>query len=401
MARPLKIKIVLAPDSFKGSLSAVEAARAMERGIHSVSPGWRCEKIPLADGGEGTVRALLEANGGILKKTRVSGPKGSMIEAEWGWLPDQKTAVLEMAQASGLVLVPEKERNPLLTSTYGTGQMMLQALSHGCRAMIIGVGGSATNDLGSGMAQALGIRFYDDLDREIEEPMNGTLLSRVRRIDYSGLPPALSQCDIRVAVDVDNPLLGPGGASYTYGPQKGASTEICEQLESNMAHLAALLASDHRDIRDLPGAGAAGGLGGGLVAFAGAELASGASIVLDAVRFEERIASAQFIFTGEGKLDRQTARGKTIAAVCAAAARAGVPVVALVGQLDAAASVLADIGVRAAFSICRGPMQAQLALRKAGSLLTAISAQVTSLIVLSGEVCETTEQGKILPFESS
>lgn len=329
------MKVVIAPDSFKEALSADEAARAIARGVRAAIPEAEIDRIPMADGGEGTVRALIEATGGQYHASNVTGPLGLPVTAEWGMLGDDtRTAILEMAAASGLALVPEKQRNPERTTTLGTGQLVTAALDAGARKIIVGIGGSATNDGGTGAAQVWNIRFLDVDGNELASGMTGGDLQRIARIDMTPRDPRLNSVPIRVACDVNNPLTGPSGAAAIYGPQKGATPKQVQRLDAGLGHLADVIQRDlHRNIRDFPGAGAAGGLGAGLVAFAGAEIAPGIDLILEATRFAERIAGADLILTGEGRLDRQSTMGKTIAGIARCAGRLNIPVIALAGQL--------------------------------------------------------------------
>ncbi|MCR4438566.1 MAG: glycerate kinase [bacterium] len=362
------MKIVVAPDSFKGSLSALQICEAMERGIKRVLPEAEVVKIPMADGGEGTVQALVSSTGGHIEKITVVGPLGEPVEAEYGILGDGQTAVIEMAAASGLPMVPVAKRNPVLTTTFGTGQLMRAALARGCRQLIVGIGGSATTDCGTGMAQALGVRFYSSDGSEITDYMCGGLMAEVARIDLAGRLPALLQATVTVACDVDNPLLGPRGAVMTYSRQKGATDEQLALLEANMTHLIGVVEKTiGRSVRDVPGAGAAGGLGAGLIAFANATLRPGVSLVLQASRFAERIRGASFILTGEGKVDFQTAYGKTISGVAAEAQKQGIPVIVLAGTVEEEAENLYERGVVSLFSTCPGPMSIEEAMAQAAT----------------------------------
>lgn len=376
------MRIIVAPDSFKGSLDAFRVCKAIEAGIKNVSDKIVVEKVPMADGGEGTVQALVHATGGSFHTTKVMGPLGTDVDAEWGMLGDGTTAVLEMAAASGLPLVPPDLRNPMETTSYGTGQLIRAAIDHGADTILLGIGGSATSEFGCGMAQALGVRFFDSDGTEIKEPINGRLIGAIQGIDLSAVPEAVKKCNIQVACDVDNPLLGPRGAVYTYSPQKGADEKMCRVLEDNMSRLAETVAGLLRDVRDLPGAGAAGGMGGGLVAFFDALLRPGVEIVLEAVNFSDKINGADLIITGEGKLDRQTIFGKTIAGVARTARSAGVPVVALAGQVDVDGRMLDGIGVVSAFSICSGPMDLGEAMSRTKELLAKTSEQLVRLLLL-------------------
>ncbi|MGQ9851944.1 MAG: glycerate kinase [Candidatus Oleimicrobiaceae bacterium] len=364
------MKIVVAPDSFKGSLSAAEICDAMERGIKRALPTAEVVKIPMADGGEGTVQALVSSTGGRIEKSTVVGPLGKELEAEYGILGDGQTAVIEMAAASGLPLVPLAQRNPVLTTTFGTGQLIRAALARGCRRLIVGIGGSATTDCGAGMAQALGVRFFDRDGKEITDYMSGGLMGEVASIDLSGVMPELLSATVTVACDVDNPLLGPRGAVMTYSRQKGANDEQLALLEANMTHFIGVVERTiGRSVRDVPGAGAAGGLGAGLIAFANAALRPGVSIVLEASRFAERIKGAAFVLTGEGKVDFQTAYGKTISGVAAEAQKQQIPVIVLAGAVEQQAENLYERGVASLFSICSAPMTLEHAMAHTAALV--------------------------------
>ena len=327
----MNLRVIVAPQSFKGSADAVAVASAIARGVRRAWPSAHIEEMPLADGGEGTVRALVTATNGSLRTSRVHDPLGREIDAEWGVLGDGTTAVLEMAAASGLPLLKPNERDARITSTRGTGELILAAAASGAHRIVIGIGGSATNDGGAGMARAFAYRF---LDREGNElPEGGAALIRLGRIDGQ-TDPRLVRPSIEVACDVRNPLLGPEGASAIYGPQKGATPEIVRELDAALARFADVVeAFVGRPIRDVAGAGAAGGLGAGLLAFLDARLVSGAELVLRTVRFDERLVGADLVVTGEGRIDRQSGYGKLTGAVAAAARRAGVPVTAVAGSL--------------------------------------------------------------------
>ncbi len=327
------MKIIVAPDSFKESLPAAEAAAAIARGLARARRDARIELVPMADGGEGTVDALLAATGGSRHTARVAGPLGDPVQAVWGLLGDGSgTAVLEMASASGLALVPPDRRDPAAASTLGTGQLILACLAAGARRVLIGIGGSATNDGGAGAAQAIGVRFFDGLGRLLPDGIGGGRLDEVTRIDLSRRHPDIGRVPITVACDVDNPLCGPRGASAVFGPQKGAGPDLVARLDRNLAHLADLVEQAlGRRLRDIPGTGAAGGLGFGLLAFFDAGMRPGVEIVIEAAGLRERIRGADLVVTGEGRIDRQSMMGKVIAGVGRAAREAGVPAVALVG----------------------------------------------------------------------
>ncbi|HEY7841289.1 MAG TPA: glycerate kinase, partial [Gammaproteobacteria bacterium] len=327
------MKIVIAPDSFKGNLDAMNVARAIERGVRRVMPGARCVKVPMADGGEGTVQSLIDARGGRFIRARVHGPSGRMVRARYGMLADG-TAVIEMAEASGLTLVRGAARNPLRTTTYGTGELIADALDRGARRIIVGIGGSATIDGGAGMAQALGIRFLDAHGRVIRGRLAGGTLDRIASIDTSRAHPRLSRSRITIACDVDNPLCGPRGAARVFGPQKGATPAMVRRLDANLRGFGRLIRRELGvDIMQTAGAGAAGGLGGGLIAFTHAKLRRGIDIVIDAAGLARHLRGADLVFTGEGRVDFQTAFGKAPAGIAKIAHRFGVPVIAIGGGL--------------------------------------------------------------------
>lgn len=344
-------KIVVAPDSFKGTMSSIEVCNIIEQGIKKVRTDLEVVKIPIADGGEGTVDAFLTAAGGTRVNVRVKDPLLREIESFYGILPDQKTAVIEMASASGLPLV-ETEKNPCLTTTYGTGELMLDAVRRGCSKIIIGIGGSATNDGGIGMAAALGARFLDARGESI--PLNGGGLERLARIDLSGIDPRIKDCEILVACDVDNPLYGENGAAYIFAPQKGADPAMVEYLDRNLRHYAEILKADAGiTVQDIPGTGAAGGLGAGLLAFTPAKLKPGIEIILDSVGFDQLVSDAALIITGEGKIDGQSLRGKVPVGIADRAKRSKVPVIAIVGDIGEGIDQVYQRGITAVFSINR------------------------------------------------
>lgn len=356
------MKVVAAPDSFKGSMPASAAAECIRRGllragIETVA----C--VPLADGGEGTVEALVAATGGAFRSGAVTGPLGEPVTARWGVLGDGETAVIEMAAASGLTLVSADRRDPMRATTYGAGQLIRLAAAAGCGRILLGIGGSATNDGGAGMAQALGYRLLDENGRDL--PPGGGALSRLRRIDASGFDAAgYGKLDLRVACDVTNPLCGPSGASAVYGPQKGADTAAVRILDQNLARFAAAIRRDLGvDVLSLPGGGAAGGLGAGLAAFLGARLEPGVEIVLDGVDFDGRIDGAGCVITGEGRTDGQTLFGKVPLGVARRAGRKNIPVVCLSGGLDWGYEELYQRGFTALLSIVPGPCPLEEALR--------------------------------------
>ncbi|RKY57040.1 MAG: glycerate kinase, partial [Candidatus Neomarinimicrobiota bacterium] len=370
-------KIVLAPDSFKGSMTAPDVCNAMTEGILKIFPDAEIISIPLADGGEGTVDSLVSATDGKFKTCKVLNPIGKEITAKYGILGDKKTAVIEMAAASGLPLIPREKQNPLYTSTYGTGQLILNALNSGCTNFVIGIGGSATTDGGAGVAQALGVKFFDKTGKKINEPMNGKLIGKCESFSMGNIHPAVKNSRFIVACDVDNPLLGPKGAVYVYSTQKGATDEILPILETNMKHFYNIV--EHIlniSVIEYPGAGAAGGLGAGLIAFLGANLKSGVDIILDAVEFEKQTKNVDLIFTGEGKIDSQTAYGKTIAGVLKIAQKNNIPVIAIAGKIGNNIGELYQHGLKAIFSICNGPITFEESMKNSYELTTKITEQI-------------------------
>ncbi|MDY7010044.1 MAG: glycerate kinase [Planctomycetota bacterium] len=329
------MKIVIAPDSFKESLSAIEVARAIASGVREAAPGADIDLCPMADGGEGTVEAMVAATDGEFRTVEVAGPLCKPTEARFGLLGDGKTGVIEMAQAAGLGLIAPEDRNPLLTTTFGVGQLILAALDAGAERLIIGIGGSATTDGGAGCAQALGVVFIDRHGKACVCGLAGDGLTDIARIDISDRDSRIADCEILVACDVTNPLTGPDGAAAVYGPQKGATPEMVRALDAGLVNLADIIHEQlGMDVEHIPGAGAAGGLGAGLVAFAGAQLRSGIEIVADAVGLAERIAEADLVITGEGRFDFQSASGKATAGVAKIAADADVPCICIPGQAD-------------------------------------------------------------------
>ena len=344
------MRVLIAPQEFKGSLSAAEAAQAMAEGLRRALPDADLDLAPMADGGPGTVEALVAAGGGQRLSATVADPLGRPVEAAWGLLEEGSTAVIEMAAASGLVLLRSQERDARRTSTYGTGQLIAAALGAGCRRLVIGLGGSATNDGGAGMAQALGARLSDEEGHDLSP--GGAALASLAHIDVSGLDGRLRDCQVLGATDVTNPLCGPHGASAIYGPQKGASPADVQELDTALAHYAAVIERDlGKRVAEVPGAGAAGGIGAGLIAFLDAELRPGAQLVAEVVGLEKRIAAADLVVTGEGRLDAQTAYGKTVATVARLARGQGRPVVALAGRVDDAREACSTLGLEAALSI--------------------------------------------------
>jgi len=375
------VNILVAPDSFKGSLTAWQAADAIVQGVRDVLPDAEIVSIPLADGGEGTVDALVMATSGRILREKVTGPMGDPVEAAFGVLGDDVTGVVEMAEAAGLSLVPAERRNPLLATTYGVGELMRAALDAGCRRLIVGLGGSATSDGGAGMAQALGVRLLTADGSELKR--GAAALMSLDRIDLGGLDPRFEQAKVWAASDVSNPLCGPEGAAAIYAPQKGADARTVEMLDQALGNLAAVIEREVGEkVRDLPGAGAAGGLGAGLVAFCGAEIRSGASLVLETLRFEEYLQSADLILTGEGKIDRQIEFGKAISGVALLAEKYKVPVVAFAGAVEEEPERLASRGIQGAVPIVPGPMSEEEAVSRASELLQEAAERTMRLLVL-------------------
>lgn len=357
--------ILCAPDSFKGSLTAPQVARAMARGIENYLPEAPVVELPLSDGGEGLVESLLVSTGGTWRQALVTGPLGKKVKAHYGILGDGKTAVMEMASASGLPLLSPEERNPLLTTTYGTGELLREILALQCKRVIIGIGGSATNDGGMGMARALGVEFYDAQGKPLAQ--GGGDLLRLDRIQIGNLSKARS-LEILIACDVDNPMTGPRGASAIYGPQKGATPEMIPILDQGLQQLSHVFRQTLGvDVESLPGAGAAGGLGGTLMALLGGKLQRGIDLVLETIHFSTHVKNASVILTGEGSLDAQTAYGKVIMGVCQHAS--DVPVIALAGNIEQEAGTLHNYGLTACFPVLPGPMSLQEAMEGAETFI--------------------------------
>ena len=371
------MKIVIAPDSFKESMTALEAAQSIEKGMKAVIPDAEYQLLPMADGGEGTVQSLVDATGGTIRERSVTGPLGEDVPAFFGILGDGKTAVIEMAAASGLHLVEPSKRNPLLTTSRGTGELIRAALDEGVSHIIVGIGGSATNDGGVGMTQALGGRFLNEQGQEIGP--GGGALSTISSIDLSLLDPRLESVKLEVACDVTNPLTGPTGASAIFGPQKGADPEMVDILDQNLAHLASI-APNGEEIASKAGTGAAGGLGFALLAFLNAELNRGIDIVLKALKFSENVKNASFVITGEGRIDGQTIYGKTPIGVAKAAKEFGIPVIGIAGSLTDDSRVVYDHGIDALFSIVSGIMELPEAFSQATHLLERASRDVAAVL---------------------
>lgn len=355
------MKFVLAPDSFKESMTSKEACNAMERGIKKVIKDAECIKVPMADGGEGTVEALVEATNGSILNIVVKDPLGKDTKAKFGMLGNSKTAIIEMAEASGIALIDREKRNPMITTTYGTGEIIKHALDLGVERIVIGIGGSATNDGGIGMVQALGGKFLDENGKEL--PFGGGELNRLHKIDISGLDKRLKNIEIEVACDVTNPLCGPKGASHVFGPQKGATEEMVLKLDRNLNHYSKKIKEYlGKDIKDIEGAGAAGGLGAALVAFLDGKLKRGIELVIKHTALEEKLENADFLFTGEGSIDSQTICGKTPMGVALVAKKKGIKTIAFGGRILEGAENLYSIGVTSIFGITPGAISLDKAL---------------------------------------
>ena len=374
------MKVILAIDSFKGSCTAYEAGEAVRKGILRADPSVVVENIPVADGGEGTVEAVIGNSNGQWQTAEVIGPLGNRVTAGYGVMKNG-TAVIEMSAASGLLLIPKERLNPLLTTTYGTGQLIKAALDAGYRKMLIGLGGSGTNDGGAGMAQALGVSLKDENGAELQ--YGGAELIRLHTIDISRIDPRLKECSITCAVDVKNPLCGKNGASAVYGPQKGATPEMIQELDDALRHYAKLIGQQCGiHVIDMPGAGAAGGLGAGLYAFCGAQFQAGIEAVLDIVGFDERLRDADFVVTGEGQLDSQTVNGKVPVGVAKRVkAHRNIPVYALVGSIGAGAEAVYSHGIDGVFSIADGPITYGESCSRVKELLERVAEALTHSVI--------------------
>jgi glycerate kinase len=357
------LTIVLAPDSFKESMTAKEACKAMERGIKKANSNISCIHVPMADGGEGTMQSLVDATNGKIYSLEVVGPLGDKVEAEYGILGDREVGILEMASASGIQLVHPEKRNPLLTTTYGTGELIKACLDRGVKKLLIGIGGSATNDGGAGVIQALGGRLLDKQGDELG--FGGGELGKLSTIDLSNFDPRLKDVIVEVACDVSNPLCGEKGASNVYGPQKGATKEMVSILDDNLRHYADIIKKQFgKDVLDVPGAGAAGGLGAGLMTFLNGNLKKGIEMVIEYASLEEKVKDADMVWTGEGSIDFQTQYGKTPLGVATVAKKYNKPVVALAGRVGEGVDVLYENGIDSIFGITKGATSLEEALVK-------------------------------------
>ena len=375
------MKVVIAPDSYKESLTAMEVATAIESGFKEIMPDAEYIKLPMADGGEGTVQSLVDATGGDIVTVEVTGPLGQPVEGFYGLLGDGSTAVIEMAAASGLHLVEPNERNPLLTTTYGTGELIKAALDRGVDHIIIGIGGSSTNDGGVGMAQALGAKLVDA--NGVDLPFGGGALADLVSIDLSGLDSRLATVQLEVACDVDNPLCGPKGASHIFGPQKGATPEMVTELDSNLAHYAEVIRQTNgKEVINQAGAGAAGGLGAALLGLFDATLRPGISIVMDAVNLAEVVKDADLVITGEGRIDSQTIHGKTPIGVARTAKLYNLPVIGIAGSTAQDCRVVHDHGLDAVYSVVLGATDLPTALKEAAFNVEMTSRNIAAALAM-------------------
>ncbi|KJG10457.1 glycerate kinase [Photobacterium kishitanii] len=358
------MKIIIAPDSYKESLTAMEVATAIEAGFRQVMPNAEYIKLPMADGGEGTVQSLIDASNGTIVHHPVTGPLGEQVQGFFGIMGNGKTAVIEMAAASGLHLVSPEQRNPMLTTSYGTGELILAALEQGVEHIIVGIGGSATNDGGIGMAQALGVQLLDNNGQSLG--FGGQALAQLATIDISHIDPRLATIKLEVACDVDNPLCGAKGASAVFGPQKGATPAMVTELDQNLAHYAAIIERDLAiDVKHMAGAGAAGGMGAALLGLFKAQLRSGIEIVIDAVNLDAIVKDADLVITGEGRIDSQTIHGKTPIGVARAAKKFNKPVIGIAGCLSQDCGVVYEHGIDAVFSVVPAAISLEQAFKDA------------------------------------
>lgn len=373
------VKIVIAPDSFKGAISARDICTSVKAGVHRVFPKAKVIEIPLADGGEGTQDNLIYSTGGSFLEIEVKGPIGEPVMATIGLLSDQETAIIEMAQASGLTLLSNEERNPKIATSYGTGELIQHALDRNYRKFIIGLGGSATNDGGTGLLKALGVRFYSNDGHELAE--GGAALKNLSYIDDSGLDPRILESSFLIASDVTNPLCGPSGASTIFGPQKGASANDIIELDQALLHYSKIVEKQKSiDLCKIVGGGAAGGTGASLVAFLKGKIRPGIEVVMEAIQFEEKIIGADLIITGEGKLDRQTLSGKVITGVSKIARKRQIPVIALCGSLQLDGKQINALGIRSAFSIVPAPCTLETAMENSSMWTMECTEQIMRLL---------------------
>ena len=374
-------KILISPQEFKESLTGLEVANAIQEGINKADSKIKTNLVPVADGGDGTLQTMVDVTGGKIITETVRDPLGRNIDSVWGKLGDDNSAVIEMAKASGLALLNENEKSATLTSTYGTGQLFKFALDQGIDNFIIGIGGSATNDGGAGFVSALGAKLYDENGKEVES--NGISLSSIRDIDMSNFDKRVKNTSVRVACDVTNPLCGDEGASAIFGPQKGANPEEVNLLDKNLLHWASLIKDQlGKDILNVPGAGAAGGLGAGLMAFTDAELSIGANIVLDSLNYDEHLRDVDLVIVGEGSTDKSTQFNKSPVAVAMRAKKLGIPVICLSGSIGEGYSESRDLGISSFFSIVSGPTELKYAIENAHELIVKSTEEIIRSLLL-------------------
>ena len=374
-------KILLSPQEFKESLSGYEVASAMKEGILRVDPLVNIEISPVADGGDGTLKTMVDVTNGNIVEETVENPLGDQIQAEWGKLGTSQTAVIEMARASGLALLKENEKSALKTTTYGTGQLFKSALDQGIKKFILAIGGSATNDGGAGFATAIGARLLDKNNNAIYP--SGENLSLIEKIDLSNLDQRIKDIEVQVACDVNNPLCGETGASAIFGPQKGASTNDIDILDRNLLHWSELIRNQMgKDVKDIPGAGAAGGLGAGLMAFVNAELALGADIVLNTLDYEKKLKDIDLVIVGEGQTDKSTQYNKSPVAVSTRAKKLGIPVICISGSLGEGYTECSNQGINSFFSIVNKPMELEFALNNAYDLISSSTEEIYKTLIL-------------------
>ncbi len=375
------MKIVIAPDSFKGSLTALEVATAIENGLKKYDKDFVIEKVPMADGGEGTVESLVSLTDGEIITVEVKDPLMRDVKGFYGLLGDKKTAVIEMAAASGLPLLNENEKNPLITSTFGTGQLILDALDKGCKNFIIGIGGSATNDGGTGMLKALGVKFLNKDNKEIKD--GAIELNHLHVIDISQFDKRIYECDIKVACDVENPLCGENGASFVFGAQKGADKDMMRVLDDSLCHYGRILEDTfNMEVINVPGAGAAGGMGAALVAVLKAKLERGIDIIIRESRLGEKLKDADLVFTGEGRIDFQTKFGKTPFGVASEASKNNIPVIAIAGSIGEGTDTLYEVGFDGIFSTMDKPMTLDDAIKNASELVKEAAYRIINLYMV-------------------
>ena len=373
------MKIVVAPGSFKGSLTAFQVSDAIEKGFRRIFPASKIVKIPMADGGDGTLECLVKGTNGKRINKTVTGPIGKNVKAQYGVLGNKKTVIIESASASGLKLLNPEEYNPMLTTTYGTGELIKSALDKVYRKLIIGVGGSATNDAGAGIAQALGVKLLDSSGKNI--PFGGQGLKKLDKIDISGIDERIAESEIVVASDVSNPLTGVNGAANVYGRQKGAASEMIKKLDSYLEHFARIVKNDlGKNIEKIPGAGSGGGMGAGLMVFLNAELRTGAEVVAEKLKLSKHMKDADLVVTGEGRVDAQTTYGKTPIGVMRTAKKFGIPVLVIAGQIGNGAEKLYKQGIDAMLSTAQGPISLEGSISNAENLIVSASESAARML---------------------